>query len=679
MSSVPEITPEKRNIRLPEELRRLEGFLVWRYEQHGQEAKARKVPYYVSGNPRSGKQGSPQDRAKLVPFTAALRRQMDRNFDGIGLAMLADWGLTAIDIDNCVADDGSLPEIVHKLAARTYVEFSPSGKGVRAFLRGNLGNHKSPTLPGQYGLETFYSSGYVTLTGKVLPICELLGTDDKIADIDDYIVAICEERFGSSTRGEIDPDDPFIGLEPRHGMSVAEIEALISKLDPDVGRDEWVRIGMAIHHETYGSMDGFYAWNEWSSGGSKYVSEDDLRSQWDSFERRAGDRRPNVTMASVKKMVKDLYPDAESLAKVVEGVEVTTSPSVATPADYGGKFKVYSSREMTEQPPMRWLIKGILPQADIVTLVGPPGSGKSFLLFDMLAAIARGIDWCGRTSKKMRVIIVAAEGAGGYGGRIKAYCEMHNLSPDDLDIGIITARPNIMDAEEVAELAKAVTAAGGCDVLAMDTLAQVTPGANENSGEDMGRAIANARTLGEAVKAMVLFAHHTGKDLSKGARGWSGLNAAVDAELMCWRDEDGNYRELRITKQKDGEDGLRFGFQLKTVDLGADEDGETITSCVVEFTEVKKEMQPAGQISRRITRRGRWQRHTLEILETVTPGTPSMPMQSFLAMLEGAVPMDDPSVDRSRLRGTLVRAIKDLSKEREPALSVEGNVVVFLN
>ena len=39
-----------------------------------------------------------------------------------------------------------------------------------------------------------------------------------------------------------------------------------------------------------------------------------------------------------------------------------------------------------------------------------------------------------------------------------------------------------------------------------------------------------------------------------------------------------------VGKQKDGQDGAEFGFKLHTVTIGFDEDGEEITSCIIEHT-----------------------------------------------------------------------------------------------
>jgi hypothetical protein len=85
---------------------------------------------------------------------------------------------------------------------------------------------------------------------------------------------------------------------------------------------------------------------------------------------------------------------------------------------------------------------------------------------------------------------------------------------------------------------------------------------------------------------MILLIHHSGKDATRGARGWSGLRAAADCEISIERNEDN--RVATITKLKDGDDGLKFGFKLTTVPVGVDEDGDPMSSCLVEEMEVSE-------------------------------------------------------------------------------------------
>jgi hypothetical protein len=63
-------------------------------------------------------------------------------------------------------------------------------------------------------------------------------------------------------------------------------------------------------------------------------------------------------------------------------------------------------------------------------------------------------------------------------------------------------------------------------------------------------------------------------------RGHSSLFAALDAAIEVSRTDD--RREWKVSKAKDGRDGDVHPFRLKVIDLGEDEEGEPVTSCVVD-------------------------------------------------------------------------------------------------
>jgi hypothetical protein len=177
------------------------------------------------------------------------------------------------------------------------------------------------------------------------------------------------------------------------------------------------------------------------------------------------------------------------------------------------------------------------------------------------------------------VAYIAAEGGGGFRKRLKAYGQHNEIDLASLELGVIHAAPNMMEAKDAADVVKAIKAWGGADIVIVDTFAQVMPGANENAGEDVGKALTHCKRIHELTGAMIILIHHAGKDASKGARGWSGLRAAADAELEVVREATG--RSLRLTKSKDGEDGMAWGFDLEIITVGVDEDLDPITSCVV--------------------------------------------------------------------------------------------------
>lgn len=669
------IAPHLRVVTAPEPIRALPGWLMWRYESYEKEPKPRKVPYYVSTVRRHGVQGGEHDRAQLTTFAAARDAAIRLGYDGVGFAMLPDWGIIALDVDNCVAPDGSLPSEIEAIVSRTYAEYSPSGKGIRAFFMGDLGNHKARASDTDYGLETFSSSGYVTFTGNILPHVDILGYEDRVAPVPPALTDLCQRRFGASSAAPVDPDDFMLGYEPKLGLTVERMEELLAALDPDMGRDEWIRVGMALHHETEGDDTGFYLWHDWSEQGGKYPSEEALREQWDSFERRKGSRRRQVTMASVIKMAKDARPVVATAAELVAAVADTPANEERpgeTPDDFDGKYTIVHAEAALRRPTIEWMIKGVLPRADLGVIFGASGSGKTFIALDLAMALARGVDWQGRrVTRAYRVLYIAAEGSGGLGNRIKAYCLHHGIDVGSLTLSVLYAAPNFMDRDDITEVTRAVSAAGGFDLIIVDTFAQVTPGANENAGEDMGLALANTRALRDASGAMPLLVHHAGKDATKGSRGWSGIKGAADVQLEVVRHDDGS-REVHLEKIKDGEDGLRWPFALEVVELGVDDDLDAITSCIVVEAKRPQADQPTGK---GVKRRGRIEHHILEVM-TLFGEASSVKLQALVERATAMMPAPEPG-QRDTRRQKVVRALQSLSKEKDGPLRVEGGVVIF--
>jgi RecA/RadA recombinase len=320
---------------------------------------------------------------------------------------------------------------------------------------------------------------------------------------------------------------------------------------------------MALHHETAGA--GFDLWDAWSSKGETYPGTDALRRRWESF----GRERPSQPVTA-RSLVK---------AGAERGIHLAADPRAVDADAKSGKpsrFQVIPAASFAALPPTRWIVKGLLPQAELAVLYGESGSGKSFVVLDIALAIARGVPWRGLRVRQGRVVYIAAEGAGGVRGRLAAYAKHNGVDLAGVDLSVIADVPNLLDKTDAAALARAI---GQADVVVLDTLAQATPGGNENSSEDMGRALAHAKAIHRATGALVLIIHHAGKDASRGARGWSGIRAALDAELEVVRMPVG--RLLRTTKQKDGDDRSSWGFDLEVVNLGVDEDGDVVSSCVV--------------------------------------------------------------------------------------------------
>ena len=187
--------------------------------------------------------------------------------------------------------------------------------------------------------------------------------------------------------------------------------------------------------------------------------------------------------------------------------------------------------------------------------------------------------------------------------RVGAY-RQHTGCDNTVPFYMLSESPNFTEKQDVKDVLAGLRALGPVSVVFVDTWAQVTPGADENSGADMGKAMNYCKQLHRATGALIVLIHHSGKDASKGARGWSGLRAAADCEIEVTRCD--NARQLQVTKLKNAADGARYGFKLLPVTVFNDR-GDDITSCVIEHTEalvVKSkdaQTQPALNVKRWFT------------------------------------------------------------------------------
>lgn len=104
--------------------------------------------------------------------------------------------------------------------------------------------------------------------------------------------------------------------------NVANIRAMLTVIEPDCSRSDWIKIGMAIFHESAGSEEGFELWDTWSKKGEKYCGRKELYGQWQSFNKEIDNP---ITIATVIKMVNDSGFDWMDVVSASEPFEVCTS------------------------------------------------------------------------------------------------------------------------------------------------------------------------------------------------------------------------------------------------------------------------------------------------------------------------------------------------------------------
>jgi hypothetical protein len=232
------------------------------------------------------------------------------------------------------------------------------------------------------------------------------------------------------------------------------------------------------------------------------------------------------------------------------------------------------------------LIEGLLIRSSMSVIYGDSNSGKTFLAIDIGAAVALQSPWMGRNVEGGMVVYLATESPSSVRNRLRAYQRHYGRTVPHFVIvsSPINLYDGAADTSAVIDLITSLEAEMGvkCEMVIGDTLARMSAGANENSGEDMTVVLKHLDRIKDLAKSAVLLIHHTGKDAAKGMRGWSGLRAAVDTELEVTCNEISGTRTLEITKQRDmGGKGDRIGFRLDSVPMGTSKWGKQQTSCVV--------------------------------------------------------------------------------------------------
>ena len=229
------------------------------------------------------------------------------------------------------------------------------------------------------------------------------------------------------------------------------------------------------------------------------------------------------------------------------------------------------------------LVEGLMTIGSSVVVYGDSNSGKTFWALSVATAIATGSDCYGRKTDPGLVVYLASEAPGSIRSRMQAIkkyhgCDLENLAMVPVPMNFYNGD---QDAHDVIELVRAIEQIKGQRVRLIigDTLARMSAGANENSGEDMGPVMARFDQVATATGAALMIIHHNGKDAAKGARGWSGIRAHADTEIEVTEKE--GTRSVTVTKQRElPSKGDTIYFKLEIIEMGITKFGSPATTCV---------------------------------------------------------------------------------------------------
>ena len=258
-----------------------------------------------------------------------------------------------------------------------------------------------------------------------------------------------------------------------------------------------------------------------------------------------------------------------------------------------------SRRKIPASVPLKlddnYLLEDIILVGEHSLLYGPPNSGKTVAATDFAHHVARGQPWCGNATLKMPVLLVPYEGVRGLDRRLTALDAKYG-SPGPW-LQVMVNPPSLANSDSqmigvgiIIEEAKAVMQDCGADaiLIIIDTKSAATPGNDENSATDTVEFLSRLKHIAKAVNGTTLTVHHSGKDVTNGARGSSAQLGNFDDVLWVAHKKGESVRTIGADKLREGvADKVSHTFEIEGFKLGTNKKGKDVFAPVIKTGSAK--------------------------------------------------------------------------------------------
>src|SRR5262245_5300474 len=272
--------------------------------------------------------------------------------------------------------------------------------------------------------------------------------------------------------------------------------------------------------------------------------------------------------------------------------------------------KLCRPNDRNDQSLKRWLIKNLLPEVGHGILAGPWGFGKTFALFDLAVSPMTMQPFLHHAVKRQgAVLLIAAEGADEVRLRLDAvirekcggmkqvpfywYDEAApRLQKGSTELLIAMARQAEADAKEKFGLP--------ISLIMIDTLAACS--GYTKRGDDFDPAVVQAlmnvlKAVARTIGCFVLGVGHSPKNVEAGVSGSYAKEWSADVVWLSLGDRALNgtvtNTRLSIRKHRGGLQGAEYPYAQRVVEMGKDEDGDPITTIVMDWLPAGAAVQQA--------------------------------------------------------------------------------------
>jgi hypothetical protein len=241
------------------------------------------------------------------------------------------------------------------------------------------------------------------------------------------------------------------------------------------------------------------------------------------------------------------------------------------------RFKLTPFHELRPGNVLPYVVKDVIPARGLVLIWGPPKEGKTFWTFNLMMHVALGWPFRGHRVTAGPVVYCAFEGHEGFKRRAEAFRRKHNI-PDSKPPFFLAAIQAKLVRDHLALIASIRAQTSNPIAIVLDTLNRSIDG-SESKDEDMGAYLSAAEAVSNAFDCVIIIVHHCGVERGR-PRGHTSQTGTCETQIAVRKDAASNVVAV-IEFMKEGSSGEEFASRLEPIEVGIDQDGDPMTSCVV--------------------------------------------------------------------------------------------------
>jgi hypothetical protein len=598
---------------------------VWKWTQKTN-GSWQKPPFVATAQDRHA---STIDPATWNDYATSLATVHAKRADGLTYILTADDPFGAVDVDHCRNPaTGTITGWAQQWldqAIATYVEITPSGTGLRIWgtVAATAPLHTNDSLDTGGRLELFrHSNKALTITGRQLGSCDRFSNIDALLD---RAAAWAKRHKASAAKSTT----VTITSGTLSQLSIDDIEQIVREGAPPGGNRSDLFHAIVGHYSACGwsgdqIAEHFEQFPDGISG--RYQAEGRLRGEinrcltkweaqrtaqqqfsvgaWSTSWQEIADLKPEVSPqpAADPELAHDEPDQEHPEASPEEADREEADPDAADSEEASPPLlpPIYCHGDPDPRPLTSWLVKNLLASVSYGVLAGQWGTGKTFMVFELSACLMTGQPFVGhRIKRQCGALYIAAEGVSEVRKRLNALVQEKCGGMQRAPFRWYESAPTLLGpaaAETLIAMAKQAEASLQQEfglplgLVVIDTVAASAGYAQQGAESDAAVACHIIRVFAQVATAcscVVLGVDHFGKNVETGTRGSSAKEANAELVLACLGEREQSGRmvntRLAIRKNRAGPQGQEYRFTLREVELGLDEDGDRITTMVVDW------------------------------------------------------------------------------------------------